>query len=80
MPDELWTEVRDVVQETGIKTTPTGKKCKKTKWLSEEPLQIAAKRRDTSKGKKKRYSHLNAEFQRIAKRERKPSSEINAKK
>ena len=72
MPDELWTEVRDVVQETGIKTIPMEKKCKKAKWLSEEALQIAVKRREAkSKGEKERYKHLNAEFQRIARREKK---------
>ena len=72
MPDELWTEVRDIVQETGIKTIPIEKKCKKAKWLSGEPLQIAVKIREVkSKGKKGRYSHLNAEFQRIARRDKK---------
>ena len=72
MPDELWTEVHDIVQETGIKTIPMEKKCKKAKWLSEEALKIAVKRREAkSKGEKERYSHLNAEFQRIARRERK---------
>ena len=71
-PDELWTEVRDIVQETGIKTIPVVKKCKKVKCLSEEALQIAVKRRKTkSKGEKERYSHLNAEFQRIARRYKK---------
>ena len=81
MPDELWTEVRDTVQETGIKSIPMEKKCKKAKWLSREALQIAVKRRDAkSKGEKERYSHLNAEFQRIARRERKSFSAINAKK
>ena len=80
MPDELWTEVRDIVQETGIKTIPMGKKCKKAKWLSEEALQIAEKRKDAKgKGGKERYTHLNAEFQRIAMRD-KPSSVISAKK
>ena len=70
VPDELWTEVRDTVQETGIKTIPVEKKCKKAKWLSEETLQIAVKiREEKSKGEKKRYSHLNAEFQRIARRD-----------
>ena len=70
--DELWTEVRDIVQETGIKTIPMEKKCKKTKWLSEEDLQVAVKRRKAkSKGEKERYSHLNAEFQRIARRDKK---------
>ena len=69
MPDELWTEVCDTVQETGIKTNPMEKKCKKAKWLSEEVLQIAVKRREVkSKGDKERYSHLNAEFQRLARR------------
>ena len=72
MPDELWTEVCDIVQETGIKTIPTEKKCKKAKWLSVEALQIAVKRREAeSKGEKKRYKHLNAEFQRIVKRDKK---------
>ena len=71
VPDELWMEVRDIVQETGIKTTPMEKKCKKAKWLSEESLQIAVKRREAkSKGEKERYSHLNAEFQRIARRDK----------
>ena len=72
MPDELWTEVRDIVQETGIKTIPMEKKCKKAKWLSEETLQIAVKRREAkSKGEKERYKHLNAEFQRITSRDKK---------
>ena len=72
MPDELWMEVRDIVQETGIKTIPMEKKCKKAKWLSEEGLQIAVKRREVkSKGEKDRYTHLNAEFQRIARRDKK---------
>ena len=75
VPDELWMEVRDVVQETGIKTIPKKKKCKKAKWLPEEALQIAVKR-----SKKERYTHMNAEFQRIAGEMRKPSSVINAKK
>ena len=71
-PDELWMEVCDIVQETGIKIIPMEKKCKKAKWLSEETLQIAVKRRESkSKGEKERYSHLNAEFQRIAKRDKK---------
>ena len=71
-PDELWTEVRDIVQETGIKTIPMEKKCKKAKWLSKEALQMAVKRREVkSKGEKERYSHLNAEFQRIARRVKK---------
>ena len=73
MPDELWTEVRDIVQETGIKTIPVEKKCKKAKWLSEEALQRAVKRREAkSKGEKERYKHLNAEFQRIARRDKNP--------
>ena len=72
MPDELWTEVHDIVQETGIKTIPKKKKCKKAKWLSAEALQIAEKRRDgKGKGEKERYTHLNAEIQRIARRGKK---------
>ena len=72
MPDELWTEVHDIAQETGIKTIPKKKKCKKAKWFSEESLQIAAKRRkEKGKGEKERYTHLNAEFQRIARRDKK---------
>ena len=71
MPDELWTEVCDIVQETGIKTIPMEKKCKKAKWLSGEALQIAVKREAKSKGEKERYKHLNAEFQRIARRDKK---------
>ena len=72
MPDELWTKVCDIVQETGIKTIPMEKKCKKAKWLSEEVLQIAVKRREAkSKGEKERYTYLNAEFQRIARRAKK---------
>ena len=72
MPDELWNEVRDIVQEIGIKTIPIEKKCKKAKWLSGEALQIAVKRREArSKGEKERYKHLNAEFQRIARRDKK---------
>ena len=71
-PDELWMEVHDIVQETGIKTIPLEKKCKKAKWLSEEALQIAVKRREAkSKEEKERYSHLNADFQRIPKRDKK---------
>ena len=74
MPDELWTEAHDIVQETGIKTIPMEKKCKKAKWLSEEGLQIAVKRREAkNKGEKERYTHLNAEFQRIARRDKKAS-------
>ena len=81
MPDELWMEVHDIVQETGSKTIPKKKKCKKAKWLPEEALQIAVKRREAkSKGEKERYKHLNAEFQRRARRDKKPSSVINAKK
>ena len=69
VPEELWTEVRDIVQEAVIKTIPKKKKCKKAKWLSEEALQIAEKRKDVKgKGEKERYTHLNAEFQRIARR------------
>ena len=72
MPDELWMEVRDIVQETGIKTIPMEKKFKKAKWLSEEALQIAVKRREAkSKGKKERYTHVNAKFQRITRRDKK---------
>ena len=72
VPDELWVEVCDIVQETGIKTIPMEKKCKKAKWLSGEDLQIAVKRREAkSKGEKERYKHLNAEFQRIARRDKK---------
>ena len=72
VPDELWTEVHDIVQETEIKTIPMEKKYKKTKWLSGEALQIAMKRREVkSKGEKERYKHLNAEFQRIARRDKK---------
>ena len=83
MPDELWNEVHDIVQETGIKTIPMEKKCKKAKWLSDEALQIAMKRREVkSKGEKERYTHLNAEFQRIERRVKKAllQSAINAKK
>ena len=82
MPDELWKEVCDIVQETGSKIIPKKKKCKKAKRLSEEDLQTAVKRREAkSKGEKERYSHLNAEFQRIARRDlKKPSSVISAKK
>ena len=72
MPDELWTKVHDIVQETGIKTIPKKKKCKTAKWLSEEALQTAVKRREVkSKGEKERYTHLNAEFQRVARRDKK---------
>ena len=72
VPDELWMEVRDIVQETGIRTIPMEKKCKRAKWLSGEALQIAVKRREAkSKGEKERYSHLNPEFQKIARRDKK---------
>jgi len=72
VPDELWAEVCDMVQETGIKTMPIEKKCKKAKWLSDEALQIAVKKREEkSKGEKERYKHLDAEFQRIARRDKK---------
>ena len=72
VPEELWTEARDIVDEVGIKTIPKKKKCKKAKWLSEEASQIAVKRREAkSKGEKERYKHLNAEFQRIARRDKK---------
>ena len=71
VPDELWSEVRDIVQKTGIKNIPRKKKCKKAKWLSEEALQIAVKRREAkTKGEKERYTHLNAQFQRIARRDK----------
>ena len=72
MPDELWMEVHDIVQETGIKTISKKKKCKKIKWLCEEALQIAVKRREVkSKGEKERYTHLNMEFQRLTRRDKK---------
>ena len=72
VPEEVWTKVRDIVQEIGIKNIPKKKKCKKAKWLSKEGLQIVVKRREVkSKGEKERYTHLNAEFQRIARREKK---------
>ena len=81
VPDELWTEVHDIVQETGIKTIPIEKKCKKAKWLSEEALQIAVNRKEVkSKGEKERYSHLNAEFQRIARRDKKAFLSYQCKK
>ena len=79
MPDELWTEVCDIVQETGINTIHMEKKCKKAKWLFEEALQIAVKREAKCEGEKERYTHLNAEFQRKGEI-RKPSSVINAEK
>ena len=70
VPEDLWMEVHDIVQEAGIKTMPKKKKCKKAKWLSEEGLQITVKRREVkSKGEKERYTHFNAEFQRIARRD-----------
>ena len=72
VPEELWTEVHDIVQETVIKIIPKKKKCRKAKWLSEEALQMAGKRREgKGKGKQERYTHLNAEFQRIARRDKK---------
>ena len=71
VPEELWTEVRDTVQEAGIKTIPKKKKCKKAKWLSEEALQIVEKRREAKdKGEKEKYTPVNAEFQRIARRDK----------
>ena len=79
VPDELWMEVCDTVQETRIKTITMEKKCKKAKWLSEEDLQIAVKRREMkSNGEKERYSHLNAEFQRIARRDKKEKNKRKA--
>ena len=72
MPEELWTEIHDIVQEAVIKIIPKKKKCKKAKWLSEEALQIAEKRREAKgKGEKERYTHLNAEFKRIARKDEK---------
>ena len=72
MPEELWMEVHDIIQEAGVKTTPKKKKCKKVKWLSEEGLQIVVKRREAKgKGEKERYTHLNGEFPRIARRDTK---------
>ena len=71
MPEELWTEVRDIVPKAVIKTIPKQKKCKKAKWLSEEALQIAVKRKVKVKGGKERYTHSNAEFQRITRRDKK---------
>ena len=80
VPDELWNEVHDIVQETGIMTIPMEKKCKKAKWLSGEALQIAVKRREAkSQGEKERYMHLNAEFQRIARRDKKAFLSDNCK-
>ena len=78
VPDELWMEVRDIVQETGIRTMPKKKKCNKAKWLSEEALQIAVKR-SQKQGEKERYTHLNAEFQRIARRDKKAFLSDNCK-
>ena len=81
MPEELWMEVCNIVQEAVIKTIPKKKKCKKAKWLSEEALQLAERRREAKgKGEKERYKHLNAEFQEQQGEIRKPSSAINAKK
>jgi len=81
VPEELWTEVGDVVQEAGMKNIPTKKKCKKSKWVSAKTLQIAEKRREAKgKGEKEKYTYLNAEFQRIARRDKKASSVISAKK
>ena len=81
MPEEIWTEVCSIVQEVVIKTIPKKKKCKKARWLSKEVLQIAEKKREAKgKAEKERYSHLNAEFQRITRRVKKASSVINAKK
>ena len=82
VPEEPWMEVHDIVQEAGIKIIPKKKKCKKAKWLSEEALQVAEKRREVKgKGEKERYTRLNAEFQRIARRDlKKACSVINAKK
>ena len=81
VPDELWTEIRNIVQEAVIKTIPNKKEFKKVKWLSEESLQIAEKRKEAKgKGEKERYIHLNAEFQRIARRDKKPFLSDHAKK
>ena len=81
VPEELWTEVCDIVQNAVIKTIPKKKKCKKAKWLSEEALQIAVKRREgKGKGEKERYTHLNAQFQTTARRDKKAFSVISAKK
>ena len=72
MPEKLWTEVYDIAQEAGIKSIPKKKKCNKAKWLCEEAIQIAVKRREAKgKGEKERYTHLNAEFQRIVRRDKK---------
>ena len=81
MPEELWMEVHDIVQEAGIKTIPMEKKCKKAKWLSEEALQIAEKRKEAKgKGEKERYTHLKAEFQKIARRDKKAFLSNHCKK
>ena len=81
VPEELWMEIHDIVQEVMIKTIPKKEKCKKAKWLSKEDLQIAERRREAKgKGEKEIYTHLNAEFQRIARRDIKPSSVINGEK
>ena len=81
VPDELWNDVHDIVQETGINTIPMEKKCKKAKWLSEEDFQIAVKRREVkSKGEKEGYTHLNEEFQRITRRDKKAFLRDHAKK
>ena len=81
VPEDLWTEVHDIIQEAVIKTIPNKKKCKKEKWLSEEDLEIAQKRREAKvKGEKERHTHLNAEFQRIARRNKKAFLNISAKK
>ena len=81
VPDELWTEVHEIVQKAGIKTIPKKKKSKKAKWLSEEALKTVIRRREVKgKGEKERYTHLNTQFQRIAKRDKKLSSVISAKK
>ena len=80
VPDELWMDVSDIVQETGVKNIPKKKKCQKAKWLSEEALQIAVKRREAkTKGEKERYTHLNTEFQRIARRDKKAFLSIQCK-
>ena len=81
MPEELWMEVHDIVQEAVIKTVPKKKTCKKAKWLTEKALQIAEKKREVKgKGEKERYTHLNSEIQRIARQDKKASSVTNAKK
>ena len=80
MSDELWMEIHDIVQETRIKIIPKKKKCKKAKWLSGEALQIAMETREVKSREKERYKHLNAEFQRIARRDKKAFLAINAKK